>query len=451
LGLLLIAAPVVVQAQFYYSINPANGDVTITGYYGPDGGVSLPPMIEGLTVTGIGEDAFYECIGVTNVTIPSSVRSIGDGAFYGSGLGCLTIPGTVTNIGVLAFQNCTSLINVTIGNGVTSIEASAFNGCLALANIAIPGSVTGIGPFAFCSCLSLTNVTIPTGVASIGDAAFSSCYGLASVTIPGTVISIGEDAFDGCVSLTNLTISNGVTSIGNEAFQDCNSLTNVMIPASVASIGANAFRACFGLTAITVDAQNSNYSSVNGVLFDQSKTTIIQFPNGLVGNYTIPTGVASIGQEAFYVCGLASVTIPATVTNIGADAFYACGSLTSLYFTGDAPFYGLNPIYADSLTVYYLPGTTGWSSNFAGLPTALWLLPNPLILNNGRSLGMQSNAFGFTVSWATNISVVVEACTNLSSPVWVPLQTNALTNGSFYFSDLQWTNYPSRFYRISSP
>jgi hypothetical protein len=102
-------------------------------------------------------------------------------------------------------------------------------------------------------------------------------------------------------------------------------------------------------------------------------------------------------------------------------------------------------------TVYYLPGTTGWGTTFGGRQTALWLLPNPLILNNGPSFGVQTNGFGFIISWATNISVVVEACTNLATPIWSPAGTNTLTGGSSYFRDPEWTNYPRRFYRLRSP
>jgi hypothetical protein len=98
-----------------------------------------------------------------------------------------------------------------------------------------------------------------------------------------------------------------------------------------------------------------------------------------------------------------------------------------------------------------LPGTTGWGSTFDSCPTALWFLPNPAILNFEPTFGVQTNCFGFTISWATNISVVVEACTNLSSPAWQSLQTNTLTSGACYFSDAQWTNSPSRFYRLRSP
>jgi predicted Na+-dependent transporter len=65
--------------------------------------------------------------------------------------------------------------------------------------------------------------------------------------------------------------------------------------------------------------------------------------------------------------------------------------------------------------------------------------------------GVRNNHFGFNITGTTNFTVVVAACTNLASPVWVPLATNALVNGSFYFSDPQWTNYPSRFYSLQMP
>jgi hypothetical protein len=106
-------------------------------------------------------------------------------------------------------------------------------------------------------------------------------------------------------------------------------------------------------------------------------------------------------------------------------------------------------------TVYYLPGTTGWGATFGDpfgyRPTALWSLPYPLILTSGPDFGVQTNGFGFIISWATNLSVVVEACTNLVNPAWSPVGTNTLTSGSSYFSDPQWTNHHARFYRLRSP
>jgi len=103
-----------------------------------------------------------------------------------------------------------------------------------------------------------------------------------------------------------------------------------------------------------------------------------------------------------------------------------------------------------------LPGTTGWGTTFGGRPTARWVLDNPLILD--RSVGVQTDAFGFIISWATNISVVVEVCTNLANPTWSAVATNTLTigidpltDGWSYFSDPDWTNHPARFYRLRAP
>jgi hypothetical protein len=169
---------------------------------------------------------------------------------------------------------------------------------------------------------------------------------------------------------------------------------------------------------------------------------------------TIGNSVTSIGVQAFYGCsGLTSVTIPNSVTSIEGYAFFDCYSLTSVYFQGNSPtptndstVFSGSP-YGYPATVYYLPGTTGWGAMFDGLPTAPWFLPNPVILNNSANFGVQPGGFGFTISWATNASVVVEAATNLANPVWIPVSTSTLTGGTNYFSDPQWTNYPMRFYR----
>jgi len=99
-------------------------------------------------------------------------------------------------------------------------------------------------------------------------------------------------------------------------------------------------------------------------------------------------------------------------------------------------------------TVYYLPGTTNWNATSGGLPTALW---NPRAQTGDGSFGVSNNQFGFNVTGTTDIPIVVEACTNLINPTWISVKSCRLANGSVYFGDAQWTNYPSRFYRIRSP
>ncbi len=260
------------------------------------------------SVTSIGNYAFYRCSGLTsirvdenntvydsrdncnaliekstnelmvgckNTTIPNSVTSIGNSAFYGcTGLTSVTIPNSVTKLGESAFRECAGLASIEIPNSVTEIGSTAFYECVGLTNITISNSVTDIGNEAFCKCTELANIvvdenntvydsrdncnaviekntnklvfgckntTIPNNVTSIGDSAFYECTGLTSITIPSSVTSIGNSAFSGCTGLTSITIPSSVTRIGRSTFYECTGLTSIMIPSSVTSIDSWAF------------------------------------------------------------------------------------------------------------------------------------------------------------------------------------------------------------------
>ena len=144
-------------------------------------------------------------------------------------------------LGDYAFYGCSGLTSLTLPSGVTSIGYRAFEGCSGLTSLTIPSSVTSIGRGAFRGCSGLTSLTIPSGVTSIGDLTFNGCSGLTSLTIPSSVTSIGGEAFLGCSGLTSLTISSGVTSIRGCAFYACSGLTSLTIPSSVTEIGDSAF------------------------------------------------------------------------------------------------------------------------------------------------------------------------------------------------------------------
>ena len=224
-------------------------------------------------------------------------------------------------------------------------------------------------------------------------------------------------------------------------------VTSVTIPASVRYIGYQAFSDCSSLIAITVSPANQWYNSADGVLFDKYRTTLIQCPGGKGGSYSVPSSVASIGDYAFAGCAsLTRVEVPSSVTSIGSGAFADCSSLKQVFFKGDAPF--VDPTGFDgantNATIYYLPGTSGWATTFAGRPTALW---DPLM----QSSGVGPAGFGFNIIGTADIPIVIEAATNPANSVWVPLQSLNLTNGAFYFSDPNWTNYPARFYRFRLP
>jgi hypothetical protein len=453
--------PVVVQAQLTFTTN--NGAITITGFTSPTiSAVTIPSTTNGYPVTSIKMWAFEGNWTVSSVSIPASVTNIGEGAFAQcQNLSAITVDSSnpaYTNLnGALFSKSQTTLIqypggiagSYTIPNSVTNIRAAAFFFCSRLTSVTIPNSVTSIEEEAFYDCTSLNSIVIPNSVTSIGSEAFAGCP-LTSVTLGTNVTTIGPNSFENC-PFTSVSIPTSVTSIGSFAF-GYGGLTSVMIPTSVTNIGSGAFAQCPSLAAITVETGNPAYSSVNGVVFNQGQTVLIEYPDGQPETfYAISNSVTRIGEEAFWGgTRLNGVTIPNSVTNIGDFAFSGCASLTSIYCQGNAPtptndssvFSGDN-----SGIVYYLPGTSGWGKTFDSLPTVLW---NPQVQKDA-SFGVRTNRFGFNVTGTSGLSIVVVACTNLSNPVWQPVQTNTLASGAAYFSDPQWTNYPGRFYRLRSP
>jgi hypothetical protein len=340
-GLLLLAEPAA-QAQFTYTTNA--GAITITGYTGGSGAVVIPTNINGLPVTSVADGAF-EGAGLTSVTIPGSVKGIGNEAFEDcTNLTDVTMAKGVATIGDYAFYDCTNLTDATIPDSVVSIGDGAFEDCESLIRVAIPGSVTVIGEEAFYDCESLTNVTMAKGVIIIGDYAFYDCYSLASVTIPGSVTSIGEEAFEEC-GLTRVAIPGSVATIGEDAFYDCESLTNLTLADGVAVIGEDAFEDCYRLASVTIPA---SVVSIGEDAFYESGLTHLTIANGVtrigyyafdycykLGSVTIPGSVTSIGEGAFYDCtNLSRLRIADGVASIGEEAFEDCYSLTSVTIPG---------------------------------------------------------------------------------------------------------------------
>ena len=246
-------------------------------------------------VTSIGGDAFWDCSGLTSVTIPDGVTSIGNYAFKGcSNLASVTIPESVTSIGGSAFSGCSGLTDIYYGGYGTdwqklnvSIPTSATvhfkdniygkGDC----GINVTWELTGDGTLIISGTGRISNyshdnnapwyscrtyikrVVIQQGVTSIGDRAFWDCSGLTSVTIPDGVTSIGGDAFSGCAALTSVEIPNGVTAIGGSTFSNCIRLAKVTIPKSVTSIGKNAFYYCESIADVYYDGTEEDWAKIS--------------------------------------------------------------------------------------------------------------------------------------------------------------------------------------------
>ena len=336
----------------------------------PIGNVSVPSVLEGVSVTKIRGETFCECSGMTSVTIPPSVKIVGRSAFENcSGLEELVVSEGVTNIEYSAFSGCSNLRSVKLPSSVKSICPGTFEGCSKIESVTIPPFVKEISDV-FPSWGGFTNikeVAICEGVTSVGRSMFHNLASLKSVTIPSSVMNIGSYAFSGCGGLTSLTIPSDLKNIDATAFSGCKNLKTVDVvkDGRVESLSFDVFRK--RLNSVKANGVEWTYEVVNGgvvlgsgdriVLHDQKAKLAVPrntsgaliIPETLAGmsvrgigigafsacsnltSVTIPSGVTSIGKHAFAKCvGLTSVKIPSSVTSIGEGAFEGCVGLTSL-------------------------------------------------------------------------------------------------------------------------
>lgn len=261
---------------YYTRFNEENNrtEAVITGYKGIDNDLVIPDSIDNAVVTSIGVKAFAESNQFESITIPDSIGSIGEDAFWEcNGLKKVYVS-SIEDWCKIKFEDISSnpivyareiyidgelATDITIPKGITKICDYAFVGCDTITNVVIPNSVISIGNSAFFDCSNLKNISIPNSVISIGDSAFYHCYNLKNISIPNSVVNIGAGAFSGCSNLEEVEIPDGVKFIKDSTFAFCENLTTIIIPQSVKEIGNLAFY-----------RDSSNYLS--NVLFKGSKS-----------------------------------------------------------------------------------------------------------------------------------------------------------------------------------
>ncbi len=318
--LFLLALPWCGWAQFSFKTN-ANNTITITGYTNSPGATNItlnfPSAINGLPVTTIGTNAFFNNTKIVVADFPNSITNIDDYAFDGCSFLRATgfVPG-LARIGFRAFAGC-PITNVDYPSTLKRIEQGAFIGNKVLARVGFPNTVEEVGAFAFSGCTALVSVTVQ---AKAGDGH----------------TGIGDYAFEGCISLSELSLGNGVYHIGNSAFFNCKNLSDLTLVGGtiIGHIGLQAFMRT-GLTNLAIELHTG-----------QSNIAQSRHASGNSTPFLTDSG-CNIDDHAFQECtNLATVSITGNVTNIGIFAFYGCtklrdvtlpsglGSLNSYLFQG---------------------------------------------------------------------------------------------------------------------
>lgn len=317
----------------------------------------------------IASGAFSGCSKMEEISIPASVVSIGDGAFYE----CESLPveDGVRYAGPVLVEAVDKTLGAyTIKPGTRFIMDEAFKDCVKLQLKSLPESVVGVGTDAFSGCFYLSSplynstvfakmpihydgsYTIPAGIRHIAGGAFADCLSLTSVNVPGSVQTIGEFAFARCEELTTVNLpASGLLCIEARAFDE-SGLTEFTLPCTVQEIDAkSAFADCNNIATLTY-APGTKIAQATGIV---SLKTV-----------NIPEGVTAIGTAAFMMnTSLTKISLPKSVTRIGGAAFLMCEGLSELKLPDGVSHIGMmaftmsglnEPIY-NSKTFFYLPTT----------------------------------------------------------------------------------------------
>ncbi len=292
----------------------------------------------------------------------------------------LVIEDGVTSIGDNAFRGESNNIErITLSKDLKRIGKYSFAYCLELGEIHFPNTLENIGEYAFYMCDSLRKIYIPENVHSIGYNAFSVCNELNSIEVADgnkTFYTTGVDLIAKsalgdtllCYAIGNESetydVPENITTIAPTVFYNGANLKTVSIHENVEKIMNYQFGGCINLESINVHADNQNYNSIDGVLFEED--SLIIYPCKKAGTeYTIPNGIVDIQSEAFRYCeNLISVTIPEGVERLNEYTFCECYSLEEVYLPISLKMVAWN-VFANcfNLTdVYYNGSTINWNT-----------------------------------------------------------------------------------------
>ncbi|MDD4316137.1 MAG: leucine-rich repeat protein, partial [Clostridia bacterium] len=341
-----------------------------------DGAYYVPSSLSSIKLSSkvavIAQNAFKDCIGVTEIINTQGLTSISTSAFKNSGLESFVVGNNVEQVGDGAFSGCQSLVSFVFDNGTLSTENGSIgqsildgaalhslttNGKIIVAKLfgATGGNYTvAVGSQNYCLPDTLTSISLASAQTIISRS-FYGIRTLEAIAIPSTVSSIGESAFEGCSALAGITIPEGVGNIGDRAFSGCNILSAISIPSTVSALGQDIFSGCSMLYQVYVDALNAYYETEDNVLYTKDGEALKYYPGTKTDNYYIIKGTVteiypSVFAENAY---LTAIELPAGLEIIGKYAFYGRTDLSLLFggfgnisYIGDFAFYDC--AYADT-------------------------------------------------------------------------------------------------------
>ncbi|MDE6754332.1 MAG: leucine-rich repeat protein [Muribaculaceae bacterium] len=288
------------------------------------------------SLTSIGRMAFSQCSGLTKINFPENLSTLGDGSFQNcENLESVIIPNSVKSIGSYCFAGCSSLSAITLPQSLTELQSLTFQGCSSLLSIEFPEDLTTLGEKSFMGCEKLTSVKFPNSLTSIGSQAFQNCTGLIMLDYPAANVRVGDGAFSNCSGLVKINFPNDLTQIGNSydnigIFSRCVNLKSIDFPASVTEIGKWTFAYCTGLTSLDLP---NKLTKIGAAAF--TRCTELQ-------NVNFPNTLESIGNSSFSYCsGLTTLIFPESLTNIYTSAFSRCDGLTNIVFNS-GPYLDIN-------------------------------------------------------------------------------------------------------------
>ena len=305
---------------FWNIVNGSDYRNNVSPFYGSS---NITSFTFGEGVKHIPVNVCKDLPNVNIVTIPSSVQSIGEDAFYG----CTNLTKVIINSNTIVGKQYSTSSNISqffgtqvaqyiIGDSITKIGKYAFSGCSSLISVSLSNSVIEIGRYAFNSCTNLATINFPESIIDCGDFAFVGCYSLTSPIYNSHVFAHMPSSYSG-----SYDIPSGVEQLAGGAFYNCTGLTSITIPNSVTRVGSIPF---YGCTDLSSPVYNSR--------------VFAHMPKTFSGSYSILDGIESVAGGAFLQCtNLTSITIPSSVSSLGASSFYYCSSLDNVICNGQTP------------------------------------------------------------------------------------------------------------------